>query len=172
MDNTWLIYTGITVFYIAILVIYFWRRSRKHEQQLVAFLEHAKKQLAEHQKRVHNETEERLDKAFALIRRLQHVAENLENQAQDEYDQIVEDAKEEKKAILKQAREQSQEILTSADQELEDYREKRQHQIEGEMVKLVISVSEKVVEKSLTRADQVDLIQRAVNEIKEEKQKL
>lgn len=172
MDSTWLIYTGITVIYIVILVVYFWRRSRKHEKQLVTFLELAKKQLADHQERVHGEAEERLNKAYTLIKRLQRVSEDLEKQAQEEYDQIIGDAKEERKSILKEAREQAQEILLKADEELEEYKEKREHQIEGEMVKLVVSVTEKVVEKSLTRQDHVDLIQNAVNEIKEQKQKM
>ncbi|MGI5828410.1 MAG: hypothetical protein ACOX6V_05315, partial [Patescibacteria group bacterium] len=123
--DTWLIYTITTAFYIGILFLFFWRRHRKQDQELNRFLEEAKKQLSTHKEQANSHASQKVAKAFELIKRLQHIAEDLETQAKEEYEQIIEDAKLEKKEILEDARKKALEIVQGADTELEAYKEER-----------------------------------------------
>ncbi len=170
--STWLIYTITTVVYIAVLFLFFYRRHKRQDEQLTQFLEDAKKQLAQHKEQAHTQANHKVIKAFELIKRLQQVAEDLEGQAKQEYDQIIEDAKTEKKEIIEDARKKAQEILMSSEDELEQYKEERRREIEKNLVKLVMSVTEKVVERSLTYEDHVELIHEALEEVKQQKEHL
>lgn len=172
MDKTLLIYTGITVFYILLLIVYFWRRSRKHENELKGFLSTAKKQLDEHKKHVHTEAQTRIEAAMHIIKKLQKLAENLENQSEKEYNQIVDDAKAKAKVVIDEAHEKAKNIMSHADDDLEDYRQQRRQEVEADMVKLVISVTEKVLGQGLHYQDHVQIIHQAMEEIKQQKEKL
>jgi F-type H+-transporting ATPase subunit b len=77
-----------------------------------------------------------------------------------------------KREIINDARQKAIEILASADEELEKYKEERKQEIEKNLVKLVMSVTEKVVERSLDYNTHIDLIQDAVNEVKQQKELL
>ncbi|MGI5828432.1 MAG: hypothetical protein ACOX6V_05430, partial [Patescibacteria group bacterium] len=87
-----------------------------------------------------------------------------------EYEQIIEDAKLEKKEILEDARKKALEIVQGADTELEAYKEERCREIEKNMVKLVMSVTEKVVERSLDYDTHLKLINDAIEEVKHQKE--
>jgi F-type H+-transporting ATPase subunit b len=172
VDSIWLIYTITLIAYIGLLFVFFWRRHQKQEQTLNQFLEEAKKQLESYKHEAHNQASVKVTKAFELIKRLQKVAEDLEEQAQEEYNSIIEEAKAEKKAILDEARKKAEEITHSADSDLDQYRSEREREIEKSMIKLVMSVTEKVIERSLSYEDHVDLIQEALEEVKQQKERL
>ncbi|PIP53430.1 hypothetical protein COX08_01030 [Candidatus Beckwithbacteria bacterium CG23_combo_of_CG06-09_8_20_14_all_34_8] len=167
--DTLFIYTITTIIYIGILFFFFWRRNKKQEDQLNSFLKEAKEKLELHKKEAKVQASGKVAKAFELIKRLQGVAEDLEGQVQTEYEKVLEEAANQKKDIIAEARRQSKEILEGADGELAQYKEERKREIEKNLVKLVMSVTEKVVGRSLTREDQVDLIRDAVEEVKKEK---
>jgi F-type H+-transporting ATPase subunit b len=170
--DTRLVYTITTIFYIAILFLFFWRRQKKQDKQLTEFLEEAKRQLELHKKEAQSQAYQKVHKAFDLIKRLQRIAENLEEQAKEEYEQILNDAKAEKKEIIADARKAALEISQSAEKELEEYKQKRKSEIEKNLVKLVMSVTEKVVERSLDYETHVDLINDAIEEVGQQKERL
>jgi len=167
--DTLFIYTVTTIVYIGLLFYFFWRRNRKQEEQLNAFLKEAKEKLELHRKEAKVQASGKVAKAFELIKRLQGVAEDLEGQVQTEYEKVLEEAQVQKKDIIAEARRQAKDILEGADGELVQYKEERKREIEKNLVKLVMSVTEKVVGRGLTREDQIDLIREAVEEVKKEK---
>jgi len=169
MVDTLFIYTATVIIYIAIMFFFFWRRNKKQEEQLNAFLKEAKEKLDLHKKEAKVQASGKVAKAFELIKRLQGVAEDLEGQVQTEYEKIIEEAHLQKKEIIAEARKQAKEVLEGADGELVAYKEERKREIEKNLVKLVMSVTEKVVGRGLTREDQIDLIREAVEEVKKEK---
>jgi F0F1-type ATP synthase membrane subunit b/b' len=169
ITDTFLIYTIILILYIAILFFFFWRRNKKQEDHLNNFLVEAKGKLKTHKEQAKVQASGKVNKAFQLIKRLQGVAEDLETQAQAEYEQILEQAQQQKKEIIADAKRQAKQVLEGAGGELEEYKQERKREIERNLVKLVMSVTEKVVGKSLYREDHVDLIKDAVDEVKKEK---
>ena len=162
----WIVSTITLIIYTATLSYYFFRRTKKHEEELHALLSGAKQQLQQHKEVAHSQANVKVKKAFDLIRRLQHVAGDLEVNIQSEYDTILADAKEMKKEIIDEAKQKAKEIVASADDELEEYKHERRMEIEKNLTRLVVSVSEKVVGKSLSYEDHLDLIHEALDEVK------
>jgi len=169
MVDTLFIYTATVIVYIGIMFLFFWRKNKRQEEQLNNFLKEAKEKLEMHKKEAKIQASGKVAKAFELIKRLQGVAEDLEGQVQNEYEKILEEGQNQKKDIIAEARRQAKEILEGADGELAQYKEERKREIEKNLVKLVMSVTEKVVGRGLTREDQIDLIREAVEEVKKEK---
>lgn len=169
MNSTWIIYTILTVLYIVVLVIYFLRRTRIHEKELVKFLETAKLQLETHKEEAQAEANQKVAKAVAVVKKVQEVAETFEKEAKGEYDQILEDAKAEKREIIASARTEIEELFKKAEKDLETYRLERHREIEKNLVKLVIAVTERVVEIGLTEKQHADIIGKALEEVKQKK---
>lgn len=172
MNTIWIAYTGITAFYIIIIAIYFWRRSKKHELELQDVLQISKTQLEKHRKHVHERAGQRINKAMMLIKQLHRIAANLEIQAKEEYTRLVQAANDQAQEILKEAKQEAQAIKSKADEEFDDYRQKRQQEIEADMVRLVMSVTQKVIKKSLTPQDHQNLILQSLEEVKAQKEKM
>jgi flagellar biosynthesis/type III secretory pathway protein FliH len=170
--SPWLIYTGLTIAYIVILVLYFLRRSKTHEQELAKFLETAKDQLELHKKEVSDEAAIKITKALEVVKKVEAVAAQFEEQAQTEYNQIVEDAKTERRDILAQAKAEVADFYTQADAEIEQYKAERMREIERNLVKLVISITQKVVEIGLTPEQHEKIIMNALEEVKKSKSRL
>lgn len=171
-DTVFVSYTILVSLYIIVMFILFWRRSKKQDTQLNDFLEEAKRQLAKHKTSASDQASVKVQKAFDLIRRLQLVTSSMEDYVREEYERIVAEAQEEKKHILEDAKAKAQEILTKADDELEDYREERRQEIEKDMVKLIMNVTQKVVGKSLDYKDHLDLIHDSLEEVKQRKERI
>lgn len=171
-NPSWTIIIFTLISYIVLLYFYFRRQHKKQDHQLSTFLADAKKQLESHKLKASVQANQKVQKAFELIKKLQEIAEDLENQAKEEYEEILEDGQREKREIINDARQKAIEILASADEELEKYKEERKQEIEKNLVKLVMSVTEKVVERSLDYNTHIDLIQEAVNEVKQQKELL
>ena len=169
MDTSFLIYTLTLVLYVVLLYIFFERKYKKQDRELSDFLGDAKRQLQNHKVQASVEANKKVEKAFELIKKLQSIAEDLEGQAKSEYDEIIFDGKREKKEMIEDARKKAMEIIQSADDELEDYKTDRKREIERNLVKLVMSVTEKVVEKDLDYAKHLELIKQAVDEVKQQK---
>lgn len=167
--NTWIIYTILTVAYIVVLVVYFLRRTRVHEQELVHFLETAKQQLEAHKVEAAQEANQKVVKAAAVVQKVQQVAESFEKQAKTEYDQIIEDAKTEKREIIASAKTEIESLFKQAEKELEEYRLERYREIERNLVKLVVAVTERVVEVGLDEKQHAEIIEKALDEIKQKK---
>jgi F-type H+-transporting ATPase subunit b len=167
-----IVYTVTTILYIITLFVFFWRRQKKQEKELEEFLNEAKDSLALHKQEANVKASKKVYKAFDLIKRLQTIAENLEQQAKAEYEQIIEDAQAEKREIMDSARKQASEITSSAEGDLDEYKQKRQQEIEKHLVKLVMSVTEKVVQRSLDYDTHIDLINEAIEEVEEHKERL
>lgn len=161
----------ITVAYIGILFLYFWRRTKKQDGALTDFLEQAKKQLEQHKVEAHSQASVKVNKAFTLIKRLQTVASDLEANVQTEYDEILKAAKEQAKDIIEDAHQKAEDIVAQADDDLEQYREERQREVEKDMVKLIIQVTEKVVGKGFAYKEHLHLIEEALEEVKQKKER-
>lgn len=171
MDRLWITFSVITIAYVVILVTYFFRRSKSHESELADFLKTAKHQIDLHKKEATKQANIKVAKAAAIVKKVQQATENFEKEAQEEYEQIIEDAKAERREILAQAKAEIEELFNQAQQELKDYKKQRQQEIERNLVKLVMSVTEKVVQISFTEKDHKHLIVKALEEVKENKKR-
>jgi len=167
MDRTWLIYTGLTVAYIVILVLYFLRRSKTHEQELEKFLELAQSQLEDHKSKADQKAQQKTAAAMAVVKKVQQATLKFEQQAQAEYDAIIEDAQQERRELLAKTKTEVDQLFKQADKELEDYRLARQQEIERNLIKLVIAVTEKVVEVSLSPTQHKQIILKSLDEVKQ-----
>jgi F0F1-type ATP synthase membrane subunit b/b' len=167
MDRSWLVYTGLTIVYIIILVIYFIRRSKSHEQELTQFLNVAQQQLEQYKLQVSQKADQQVTKAMSVVKKVQQAAANFEQQAQSEYEQIIEDAKTERREILAKTKAEVEQLFKQAEQEREEYRANRQQEIEKSLVKLVVTVTEKVVQQSLSPVQHKEIIYKALEEIKQ-----
>jgi flagellar biosynthesis/type III secretory pathway protein FliH len=167
MDNSWLIFTGLTVIYIIILVVYFVRRSKTHEQELSKFLEMAQTQLESHKQQASVEANQKIAKAMAVVKKVQHAAQAFEKEAQTEYAQIIDDAKNERRELIAKAKAEIETLFKQADRELEEYKLERHREIERNLVKLVSAVTQKVVQMSLDEKSHQEIIFKAYEEIKE-----
>lgn len=171
MNEIWIIYTIVTVVYIGLLILFFWRKTKKHENELKKFLTDAKEQLSIHKKKVHDNNSQKMKKVLMAMSIMQQVAIELDKELNSQYKLLLEKANEEAKSIKEKAEAEAEQIRLEATQDLEDYRNKRIHEIEGDLVRLVCAVSEKVINKTLTHQDHMDLIYRSLDEIKIQKQK-
>jgi len=171
MDRLWITFSIITIAYVIILVAYFFRRSKSHEAELERFLKTAKQQIDLHKKQANQQANIKVAKAAAIVKHVQQATETFEKEAQAEYEQIVEDAKTERREILAQAKAEIEELFDQAQTELAEYKKSRQTEIERNLVKLVMSVTEKVVEISFTEKEHKHLIVKALEEVKENKKR-
>lgn len=169
MDKTWLIYTGLTVIYIVILVVYFLRRSKNHEKELANFLKLAQEQLEHHKQQTALEANQKVAKAMAVVKKVQEASLAFETQAKNEYDQIIEDARTERREILAKAKAEVELLFKQAESEVETYKRNRFQEVEKSLVKLVMAVTEKVVGISLTSKDHHQLIDQSLAEVKQAK---
>jgi F0F1-type ATP synthase membrane subunit b/b' len=169
MNQVWLLYTGITVTYIIILAVYFLRKSKSHETELSDFLRTAKEQLDMHKREASRQANFKVAKASQILQKVEEGIALFELKAEEEYNQIIQDAKEERKEILATTKSEIEELFKEAETELEQYREERHKEIEKNLVKLVVSVTEKVVGNSLSLERQQDLIYKTLEEIKTKK---
>jgi flagellar biosynthesis/type III secretory pathway protein FliH len=165
MDNNWVIYTLLTVAYIIILVIYFIRRSKSHEAELKEFLELAQHQLETHKQQSSQKANQKVAQALAVVKKVQQAARVFEDQAQEEYQHIIDEARAEKRELIAKAKAEIAGLFKDADRELKEYQLKRYGEIEKNLVKLVVDVTEKVVEVSLSPKDHEDLIIKSLEEI-------
>ena len=170
--SPWLIYTGLTVLYIIILVLYFLRRSKTHEQELVSFLDTAKDQLEMHKKQANESAAIKITQALTVVKKVEKVAQEFEAQAEEEYNHIIEDAKTERREILAQAKAETADLYKKADVEIEEYKAERMREIERSLVKLIIAITQKVVEVSLTPENHEQIIHKALEEFKQNKSRL
>lgn len=171
MNSLWIIFTLITVAYIIILVLYFLRRSKTHEKELKNFLDLAQQELDKHKTIASEEANLKVTKAIAVVKKVQQAAQTFEEQAQKEYNDIIEDAKAERREILAKTKAEVEELFKKADVELEQYSAARHQEIERNLVKLVVAVSEKVVEVSLTPKEHEEIIYKSLEEIKQQRAK-
>lgn len=169
MDNSWIIFTLITVAYIVILVIYFIRRSKSHEEELKHFLKLAQKELDAHKEQAASQANQKVSKAIAVVKKVQQAAQVFEEQAQKEYQEIIDDAKAERREILSKTKAEIEDLFRKADQELAEYKAARHQEVEKNLVKLVIAVSEKVAEMKLTPKEHQDLIFKALEDVKQKR---
>lgn len=172
MNQIWIIYTVVTVIYIGLLMLFFWRKTKKHEIELKDFLNTAKQQLDLHKKKVHENNSIKLQKVTAAMAIMQQVAIELDKELNSQYQLLINKAKEEASLINQKAQEEADRIKLEATQDLDEYRNTRIHEIEADLVRLVTSVTEKVLNKTLTYNDQVELIYKSLEEIKLQKQKI
>ena len=166
MDTSWIIYTGLTVIYIFILVMYFLKRSKSHEEELKEFLELAQQQLETHKKQASSQANHKVSQALSVVQKVQRAARAFEEQAQNEYEHIIDDAKAEKHELLAKAKTEIEELFKSADVELKTYKAERYEEIEKNLIKLVMAITEKVVQKTLDQKQHEDIIIKTLEDIK------
>ncbi len=167
MNLTWLIFPVITTAYVVLLILYFLRRTKHHQSQLETFLKSAKGQIDLHKKEAEKTANLKVAKAATIVQKVQEATLAFEEQAQAEYEQIIKDAKDERREILSSAKSEIEELFAQAEQELETYRQARHQEIERNLVKMVMSITEKVTEMSLSPEDHQHLIKQALEEIKQ-----
>ncbi|NMB56910.1 hypothetical protein GYA19_03170 [Candidatus Beckwithbacteria bacterium] len=170
--SSWQIYTIAFIINLLILYIIFWRYSKKQEKNLEEFLASSKDQLLKHKEEAHAQASIKVNKAFSLIKRLQNVSKDLEENVQNEYEEIIAQAEDEKQKIIEKAEQKAQEILDSADAELEQYKEERKEEVEKQMARLVMEVTEKVIEKTFDYQDHLEMIEQALEEVKQSQSRL
>lgn len=159
----------LTIIYIILIMMYFLRRSRSHEDELTKFLTSAKDQVELHKQEATRQANVKVAKAIEVVKKVQDAAAAFEEKAQKEYQQLIDDAKAEKRDLLAQARSEIDDLFKQAEVELEEYRQHRQQEIEKNLVKMVTAVSQRVVEMSLDHDKQLDLIKKALEEVKTKK---
>lgn len=168
--NSFFIFAAVfTLIYIVLILVYFLRRSKSHEQELTNFLTTAKDQVELHKKEATRQANVKVTHAMEVVKKVQQAAAVFESNAQKEYDQIIQEAKAQKKEILEEAKEEVEELFQQAEHELEEYREHRQQEIEKNLVKMVTAVSQRVVEMSMDDEKHRQLIFKALEEIKTKK---
>lgn len=172
MDKTWIIFTILTIAYIIAVVVYFARRSKSHEAELRQFLETAQEQLNQHKTQAEAEANQKVTKAMAVVKKVEQAAHAFEDQAQKEYEDIIEDAKTERRELLAKTKAEIEELFKKADVELEEYQVLRQREIEKNLVKLVVAVTEKVVEVSMSQKQHQDIIMKALQEVKQKQSRV
>jgi F0F1-type ATP synthase membrane subunit b/b' len=171
MDRSFIILTAIAVIYIIILVVYFLRRSKVHEDELKNFLEMAQRQLEEHKEAAEEEANLKVSKAINVVKKVQQAAEAFEEEAKTEYDSIIEEARAQRRDILAKAKAEIEELFKIADKELDTYKQERYQEVERNLVKLVIAISQKVADLTLTPKQHEDIILKALDEVKKETSK-
>lgn len=169
MTKFWLSITGLVIVYIVVLVVYFLRRSKSHEAELAKFLNTAKEQVELHKKEASRQADVKIAKAQLVVKKVIAAAQAFENEAKVEYDRIILEGKTKKKAMLEEAKTEIESLFEEAEEELELYRLRRQQEIEKNLVKMVMAVTEKVVETSLSPKEHKTLIFKALDEIKAKK---
>jgi F0F1-type ATP synthase membrane subunit b/b' len=167
MDKSWLIYTLLTIFYIIILVIYFLRRSKSHEKELTNFLDLAQQQLETHKLQADKRAEQKVSAVMAVVKKIQQATVSFEGQVQSEYEKIIDDAQQERRELLAKTKTEIEQLFKQSDKELDEYKTTRQQEIEKNLVKLVIAVTEKVVDVSLSPTQHKEIIMKALEEIKQ-----
>lgn len=165
-NSSWLIFTGITIAYIVILVVYFIRRSKSHEAELKNFLELAQHQLDTHKQEATAQANFKVNQAMDLVKQVQLAAQKFETEAQKDYEEIISDAKAERREILANTKADIEEMFKKADKELLEYKAARHQEIEKNLVKLVMAVSEKVAQIHLTPKQHEDIIFKSLEEVK------
>jgi len=165
----WIIYTLLTLAYIVVLLVYFFRRSKSHENEVKQFLAVAQDQLTHHRDTVNHEAQAKINQAMALIKKVHDTASTFEKQAQKEYDQIIADAKGERQELLAKTKSEIELLFKQADQEIRDYKTNRFKEVEKNLVKLVIAVTEKVMGKTLSETEHRQLIDESLDEVIQKK---
>ena len=171
MNQVWLIYTVITVAYVVILILYFLRRSKRHESELAGFLSNARTELETHKQKATLLANAKVAKMATVVKNIQDSVDKFEDEAKGEYDQIVADAKEERRHIIAETKAEIETLFQQAEKDLRQYRITREQEIEANLVKLVLAVTEKVIETSLSEKQHKDLIFKALEQVKQNKQR-
>ncbi len=169
MNKVWIIYTAVTVAYIILLVFYFLRRTKHHESELTKFLKTAKQQIELHKKEASKHADIRVAKAAAIVKRVQDAMESFEQNAQKEYEEIIDDAKAQRREIISSAKGEIEDLFQQAEVEIQEYREARHKEVERNLVKMVMAITEKVTEEALDEQKHKQLIKKALDEIKADK---
>lgn len=73
---------------------------------------------------------------------------------------------------MAQAKTEVADFYTQADAEIEQYKAERMREVERNLVKLIISITQKVVEVSLTPEQHEKIIMNALNEVKQSKSRI
>ena len=170
--NFFIIITAVVIFQIVVMAFFFWRQHKKQEKLLDEFLVDAKSKLSTHKEEAHSHANRKVVKAFELIKRLQGIAEDLESQASEEYEDIIDEAKRQRKEILEEAETKASQFDEAVSVDLDKYKQERFAEVEKNLVKLVMSVTEKVVGRSLSYDDHLGLIDEALDEVKKQKQRI
>lgn len=169
MNRTFIIAGLFTVIYIVLILVYFLRRSKSHEQELTKFLQTAKDQVELHKQEATRQANAKVSKAMEVVQKVQQATAAFEEKAQQEYEQIIEDAKAEKREILAAAKSEVEDLFKEAEIELEEYRQHRKQEIEKNLIRMVTAVTQRVVEMSLDETKHVELIKKALDEVKTKK---
>ena len=109
---------------------------------------------------------------MAAMSIMQQVAVEMDKEIAAQYQKTIEDARAEAELIIKKSRDEAETIRMHATHDLDDYRKERLHEVEADLVKLVINVTEKVMGTTLSRQDHVDLIYKSLEEVKSQKIKM
>ena len=132
-------------------------------------MESAKGQVDLHKKAADKQAQEKVAKAMFVVKKVQDVASVFEEHSKEEYERIIQAAKAKEKEILSEAKLEAKKIVQDADGDLDEFKIERMQEVERNMVKMVMAVTEKVLEQSLTTRQHKELIYQALDEIKTKK---
>lgn len=168
--NSFFIFAAIfTLVYIVLILVYFLRRSKSHEEELTNFLTTAKDQVELHKQEATRQANVKVVHAMEVVKKVQQAAAAFEQNAQKEYDLIIQEAKARRQELIAEAKDEVEELFAQAEHELEEYRAHRQQEIEKNLVKMVTAVAQRVVDLSLDDQKHQQLIFKALDEIKTKK---
>jgi len=107
------------------------------------------------------------EKALQLENEYAEKVAQLEKERAEMIKKSAEDAKQTKERIIQEAKDQAQGIIESANRQIEKDMAKAQEEFKDSIVDLTMDAAEKVVKKSLSRQDHIDLINESISMLKE-----
>lgn len=169
MNRVIIFAAGFTLVYLILVLVYFLRRSKSHEDELTKFLNTAKSQVEAHKQAASKDADYKVAQAMEVVKKVQQAAAVFETNAKKEYQQVIQDAQAQRREMLSETKAEIEELFEQAEVELEEYRQHRQQEIEKNLVRMVCAVTERVVERSLDENAHKDIIYQTLEEVKTKK---
>lgn len=107
------------------------------------------------------------EKAEQLEKEYNEKVAQIENERIEIIRKAAEDAQNVKDRIVNEAKQQAASILDSAKKEVENQKAKAQEEFKDSIIEMTIDAAEKVVKKSLSKEDHIDLINESISMFKE-----
>lgn len=107
------------------------------------------------------------EKAEQLEKEYNEKVAQIENERIEIIRKAAEDAQNVKERIVDEAKQQAASILESAKKEVENQKAKAQEEFKDSIIDMTIDAAEKVIGKSLSKQDHLDLINESISMFKE-----
>jgi flagellar biosynthesis/type III secretory pathway protein FliH len=157
-----------TVFLVSLIELIFTIQRRRTHSEYESKVKQLKEQFNTSINQVVLEDSEKLDE---VEDKLSHLSKELKTQKKEikkTYEEKIDDLTEAREAAIAEAKEHIKKVEKDAEMKAERYLQKRQKEVEEELVGLVISVTKKVLPESLTYNAQKELVMKALASVRTE----